>query len=635
MEHTLTLVEHGGGAPTYRPLERVRLTGHAPAGAGLALRDGLGQVYATAQVEGAFESEVMVGGVLGYHRATLADRDGRTLGEVHFRVDARTRIRTDAGGYGEMWDLLETIMRDDRRTLFLHGKAVTFYHPWVRDDMFCMMGYRYWEPEIGLWHEHMLERQAPDGMMPDYISYPHDSASRPKAFGSRFCRLDKEENVRYDRFPSEADVEYMTVAAIYMAWQATGDDARMARSLPGLERALEYLTTDPMRWSEEHGLVKRPYTIDTWDFKFFGFDREHLKTEEEAQDAVFGVHPDTPMCIMHGDNSGLYQACRQMARMFGALGNEGKRDEYDARAEQVRRNLNKWAWNGRYYDHWVPVTPLGMDQGGVDGCKVLSLSNPYDVNRGLPEHDKCVCIIEEYLRLREELRDTHVAEWVSVHPYWPKGFSGVEGATYVNGGILTIVAGELAKAAFDHGYESYGADILDRVGVWLRRSCRESRVNPRRKDWRMQFPSTYEPSGETSDGIPDAWAHGCVLSAMMRGLCGLVDESKLFNDVQVRPRWVAAGVGKADVTARYGASDGYVAYRFTRGDDCITLDVTGSGRGFRFGVLLPEGTRPTQVTYAGEPVAFQSVTVEDSPYAEFQLDGPLCGAVEIQHENAN
>ena len=34
---------------------------------------------------------------------------------------------------------------------------------------------------------------------------------------------------------------------------------------------------------------------------------------------------------------------------------------------------------------------------------------------------------------------------------------------YMNGGISTLVAGELAKGAFDHGLEAYGADILERL----------------------------------------------------------------------------------------------------------------------------------------------------------------------------
>jgi hypothetical protein len=38
----------------------------------------------------------------------------------------------------------------------------------------------------------------------------------------------------------------------------------------------------------------------------------------------------------------------------------------------------------------------------------------------------------------------------------------------MNGGVTSIVAGELAHGAFEHGFEQYGADILDRVHKWAR-----------------------------------------------------------------------------------------------------------------------------------------------------------------------
>jgi len=36
------------------------------------------------------------------------------------------------------------------------------------------------------------------------------------------------------------------------------------------------------------------------------------------------------------------------------------------------------------------------------------------------------------------------------------------GGAYCNGGIMPLVGGELARAAFDHGFEAYGVDILRR-----------------------------------------------------------------------------------------------------------------------------------------------------------------------------
>ncbi len=521
-----------------------------------------------------------------------------------------------------MWDRLEALIRRRApRERTLGGKPVRFYVSWLRDDTHVMKAYKYWEPRPAELQEHFLDIQTPSGMLYDYFMRPDQVRERQEVFEPRYSRIDADEGVGYNRLPDEADVEYLAVEAIYTAWQARGDDAWMARRLPALEKALHYDMTDPLRWSEKFGLVKRAYTIDTWDFKFFGFDRSKIKTGHDVQENVFNIHPDTPMCIMHGDNSGMYQACRQMARMFAALGKDDKRDEYDRLAEQFRTNLNKYCWNGRYYDHWVPVTPLGMDQGGVDGDKVLSLSNPYDVNRGVTDQGQAASIIREYMGLRDKLKGKYFAEWVSAYPDWPKGFSGVEAGTYVNGGVLTIVAGELAKAAFQHGFEAYGADILGRIHGLMAKF-----------DGRL--PCAYKPDGTTTGGIPDNWGQAAVMSAMMEGLCGLTDDSEAFRDAEVAPRWAAAKVTDATATARYGASTGYVAYRFQHDPAAgrITITPAGSGAHFRFHVLLPQGAAAKSVTLAGKAVAYRQSTVEKSPYVDFELSAPLAGAVEIAYQ---
>ncbi len=46
---------------------------------------------------------------------------------------------------------------------------------------------------------------------------------------------------------------------------------------------------------------------------------------------------------------------------------------------------------------------------------------------------------------------------------------GEFGELFVNGGVNTIVAGELAKAAFQHGFEEYGVDILRRLRLLVQK----------------------------------------------------------------------------------------------------------------------------------------------------------------------
>ena len=113
------------------------------------------------------------------------------------------------------------------------------------------------------------------------------------------------------RVPVEADVEYRFVKSVYLAWQATGDDEWMTGLLPACERALLYTTTHPWRWDDAHGLVKRPYTIDTWDFDY---------TAGRAPWLNFQVTDDTFWGIMHGDVSGLYEAMHLLAQLYDHAG---------------------------------------------------------------------------------------------------------------------------------------------------------------------------------------------------------------------------------------------------------------------------------------------------------------------------
>lgn len=57
---------------------------------------------------------------------------------------------------------------------------------------------------------------------------------------------------------------------------------------------------------------------------------------------------------------------------------------------------------------------------------------------------------------------THFAEWFSLDPPYPQ-FGPYPPNQYINGGIASFTAGELAKAALSEGREDYGVDILRRV----------------------------------------------------------------------------------------------------------------------------------------------------------------------------
>src|SRR5690348_5051274 len=97
-----------------------------------------------------------------------------------------------------------------------------------------------------------------------------------------------------------------------------------------------------------------------------------------------------------------------------------------------------------------------MIELGVDASKQVSLSNAYSLNRGL-EHDQCVAIIKTYLGIKGNLLEGSPGEWFTIYPPFGKGLDGHSRQwQYMNGSVTPIVAGELARGAFEHGFESYG-----------------------------------------------------------------------------------------------------------------------------------------------------------------------------------
>jgi len=169
--------------------------------------------------------------------------------------------------------------------------------------------------------------------------------------------------------------------------------------------------------------------------------------------------------VFHGDNTNLIFQCRNLAEMLHAAGREKEAPEFESLAGEVEARLNALAWNGHFYTHWIAENSDYHPDVGVDMTTQVSLSNAYALNRGV-SHDKCVAIIDTYRRIRREMPASSPGEFYGIYPPFQKNFTAnVPGMVweYVNGGVLTVVGGELALGAFEHGFESYGADILRRV----------------------------------------------------------------------------------------------------------------------------------------------------------------------------
>jgi hypothetical protein len=250
----------------------------------------------------------------------------------------------------------------------------------------------------------------------------------------------------------------------------------------------------------------------------------------------------------------------------------------------------------------------------VNEAEQLSLSNPMDINRGAATHEQAVSILREYQRRGKE--SGAFAEWFSIDPPFPDGVFGderlVRGA-YCNGGIMPLVGGEIARAAFEHGFEAYGIDILRRYF---------DLVSKTGATYLWYFPDGRPSSTETStspEASPtDGWGSSAMCWALTEGLAGIVDRGRGFDRTAIAPRWVAAGIEEVEVEVGYECSGRGVRYQLRVFPDRMVLEIDAPGSEVSCHVLLPPGAAARAVRCGSHEVPFSTVAVEQSRYVDFK-----------------
>ena len=586
MDGRTMVIEHNDIAFPLQPLS-VKITG-ARGAPSVTLVAPDGRPTGAIRLSSSAGGQVPISGPLGDY--TLVWKiAGREAARTTVRLVAETAYQTGDPADARFFGALRQTVQSDSGVFQEGGRRLRTNPSWVRDHIHEMKGYRWWESDLTSFIDRLIELQPARGFFHEIITSlgdPHLTYVKPE-----FVYRDEPNHTGFVRLELEADVEYLMVEGVHTIWQATGDTKAMARRLPALERGLRYNLQDPTRWDKAHGLMKRPFTIDTWDFTW------GVSTSNR------GIDPDMAMAIMHGDNSGLYRACLQVAEMRSALGDKAAAAKWRETARGIRERANRLLWAGRFYQHQYHLKPI--DTGGPDEREILSLSNTYDINRGLPTHEMAVRIIDEY-RERRKRNPKDVAEWYALDPPYPE-FVGYKAGQYINGGVAGFVAGELAKAAFRHGREDYAADILRRVREVVE------------KDGALYFLTSRD--GKDIGMGPRGWGAAAVLSAMMEGLAGITDQSTLFRKVEIAPRFPAAGIKQARVCLRYGPSDAYVAgdYSHDPKSRTITIRVAGSAQQAAFHVLLPKPGTPASVRVNGRSVKSVVGKVEQSAYCDFRV----------------
>lgn len=448
-----------------KPLETVTISAAGPGR--FSVRDGEGRVYVNFPSDR--DAKVTVGGALGTHLVFHLDDDGRILDSGSFRVQCETEILDDGGRFKRLLDSLYDTMfgwwsGGASKYLRINGKRYRYYVSWLRDHVHALKGMKYFDVDIKSGIELYADSQREDGMIWDKCKqFPRNDIEsynvvqwrrREFEYGDFWREIPEYPTRAWQRIPVENDVEFLFVEGLYYTWKACGDDAWMAGLLDHAIRAVGYATSDPYRWSETFQLLKRGYTIDTWDFQSFD--------DVKRSGSIMRVLLDkTEFNIFHGDNTGMAIGCRYLAEMLRVAGRDVEADTFDALADALKRRLDEVSWNGEFYTHMIPENlDVQRDLGDTPTDRQITLSNAYALNRRI-DHEQCTAIIRSYQRIREVMPETSPAEWYNCYPIFEDGYRFRW--DYMNGGVSTICAGELAHGAFEHGFEDYGADILARI----------------------------------------------------------------------------------------------------------------------------------------------------------------------------
>ncbi|MHB9110521.1 MAG: alpha-L-rhamnosidase-related protein [Armatimonadota bacterium] len=586
-------------AHVYRPLDEVtvRIRGRHDGDTRCTVRvcDLDQQPYFETTVElvnNAGEAHFLAGGKLGVHYVYLYWPDGQRHSRYCcFQVECETAVETGDADFDSLYPYTRDAVRCGRREYDTRrGKMVGYMSAdtwhfdgiWLRDWIYGVPAYRFWEREMSCGLDRFMEEQSPQGMIPDGI----------------------ERDGHTWRVGLESDVEYIFAMGVWQTWQATGDDAWLAKALPKVKKALRYVTSAPRHWDARHRLVKRQHSCDTWDFDIDGA----------------GDSGDQRHIIANCDQSGYLLAFNAVSAMCRHLGQAREADAWARKAEAYRGRASTLLWDGVKFLHHVHLDAI--DHADFDESQQLTMGNTWAMTRGLATPQQARSIIDEYRRRHAETGDAY--PWWSLQPGYPDHLNYFRGGFrkqggYANGGLMPWVGGELCRASFQNGREAYGVELLRQYADHLRRTGGAH----------VWYWPDGEPGFRTTNEVNYAtWGMSEWLVALTEGLAGVRDDSCLFRNVEVSPRWAAAGIADARVITRYAASRACFTYRQQIEEKAITITYTGSGDTADFRVLLPAGYAPKEVTLNGDPITFTVRHEDQSAYACFTT--PVAGVGRIQ-----
>lgn len=453
----------------WKPLEKVYVTLKNKHAQSIKIWDGESRLYTTIPYQESFEFEV--GGALGYQKISLHNITDELLDWAVFPVNCETEIVDEKNEYKAFFNILYHTLHSSSyahgKTVRYNGEYYRYYSSWFQDHVFVAEGMKYFTSDVKTGIDLYADGQREDGLIWDNYKHPYPDLESYWEYRFNYGGFtkkpeDPQSSAIFVRIPVENIGEHTFLEGLYYAWKATGDDQWMKSRLDNALKAVEFATSSPYYWSEEKKLLKRPFSIDRWDFQS-DFDAEITGKD------FMGVDLEkTHYGIMFGDNICFANGCNWLAEMLEYVGRKEEAGKINNLGKSIWKRINDLSWNGKFYEHWVTLESDRNIDFGVDTSKQVTLSNAMALIRGL-EHEKCKAIIETYMEIKEEMPASSPGEWYMCYPPFEKGWH-INKWEYMNGGVSPILAGDLALGAMEHGHEKYGIDILKRLHQLARKS---------------------------------------------------------------------------------------------------------------------------------------------------------------------
>ena len=430
---------------------------------------------------------------------------------VEERVSAgETTIKSSVPEFEELLKLIRITLETDAvefegGTGLVRGFTAGTGYPqvWLRDAATIIPASRFFYPDGYLlsWLVEHLTFQKPDGGLEDWI----DARGRS------------------DKNTVETDQEASAVQAAYQFFLLKGKgwlDQKIGGEdvINRLERAVAF--PFQTRFNPERGLITGAHTADWGD----------VDPEDTDQKAIY-VDEKTRWTADIYDQSMVYEACRELAAMFRALGLEEKADAWLRKAAALRdaANRNLWQEDRGFYRVHVHLDPFSHDFD-EDGMFAMG-GNAQAILSGLADSRKTDRIIQTALDRQEEFQVSTIAG--SLLPPYPAGFfkhpAMDEPYEYQNGGQWDWFGGRLLCAMFENGWSAQAKDKLVEI---VRKDIRNGGFF----EW-----DTREGAGRGSDFY--AGSAGSLARAMVEGYFGFKLEE---NGLHLEPK-LGEDSGRIDI----------------------------------------------------------------------------------------